>query len=51
MPRTQQQDKLRVLHNSQAFNQSEADWFAAFENSIDLWDSVDALFPDDQKKR
>ena len=40
------QEKLRVLHSSQAFNRDELDWFAEFETSVEVWKSVDNLFPD-----
>lgn len=49
MNSSQQQDKIRVLHNEMAFNRTESDWFAAFERSQDLWESVDNLFPEEQK--
>ena len=50
MSHSQPQSSTRILHNEKAFSQTEADWLYAFENSLDLWKSVDALFPDEQKR-
>ncbi len=50
MRKHQQQDQIRVLHSSQAFDKNEKDWFASFENSLDLWEAVDTLFPDDSQQ-